>query len=743
MDANFIKPSDATVKKKTSQNTTIKALEFTGAEIKETKNIANKQTDFINMNGDIETQIQTWKTENGYKEDINYNIDNLKTINNYNSLFKNSAQNEEVKSSWKTNSGEYFCVVGRTVITTYFDYSQGLQPKVIETWSYNLYLLKLTGATNLSDAEENLTTGTETVAHSSTAGQLQESISTWYKTLRMIAIVGLLSVLVYVGIRILISSTGQDKAKYKKMLTDWVAAMCILFLLQYVMVFTMEMTQSITGIFSESNGTGLFNSDGSDKLISTVRHQMKADPNNGYENASFMEMFSWLIIYLVLVIYTCVFVWQYLKRVVMLAFLTMVAPLIALTYPLDKIKDGQAQAFTMWMREYIFNALLPVIHIIIYYMLVGSAIDFITNGGNWLYAIVAVGFIIPAEKFFRKMFGFEKATSVGQLGAATGGAMVMNAINKMTHKPPKEEKEKERKVRTTSSGGYSAGGGYSGNNATGGNNGYGNGNGSGGGNPPDPTAGTNPPLTTPLSGSGLTGGTPPTRNSNTAKPKRSIANGVTGLRKKYINRKTPKKIGKLARRGITGAAGAALLGTFGLAAGIASGDVSNVGKYTTAGLAAGGYTGMSIGDKAAKIEKENREAFREGMWGEDEYKTQELMKQIWEDDEIYEQYGGRENKDQFKEDIREFYEGGIKGEDEVTAALKMKNKNGITNTDAVTIAQLNKKISNSSYGDPTRRKKFEQDIATSLRNQGYQGDVNKEAARQIKMIGDMKGLLDK
>ena len=79
LDANFISPSDTTVKKKTSQNTTIKALEFTGAEIEETKNIANKQTDFSNMNGDIETQIQTWKTENGYKEDINYNIDNLKT----------------------------------------------------------------------------------------------------------------------------------------------------------------------------------------------------------------------------------------------------------------------------------------------------------------------------------------------------------------------------------------------------------------------------------------------------------------------------------------------------------------------------------------------------------------------------------------------------------------------------------------------------------------------------------------
>lgn len=721
MDANFIQPNEKVIvpgKSEEVKHTNIFNIDYDSLKkVKEytytiTMGFGDNENDYLKQNY-------------GYSEDneISYDEEKVRAAIMFTGTsFRGKA--------WQNNGKAYVCIRQDDSV------NNGLQSNVTLTIYEGDYSAVDPEGSHVVKSTDDKT---------STAAQLQSSISTWYKTLRMIAIVGLLSVLVYVGIRILISSTGQDKAKYKKMLTDWVAAMCILFLLQYVMVFTMEMTQSITGIFSESNGTGLFNSDGSDKLISTVRHQMKADPNNGYENASFMEMFSWLIIYLVLVIYTCVFVWQYLKRVVMLAFLTMVAPLIALTYPLDKIKDGQAQAFTMWMREYIFNALLPVIHIIIYYMLVGSAIDFITNGGNWLYAIVAVGFIIPAEKFFRKMFGFEKATSVGQLGAATGGAMVMNAINKMTHKPPKEEKEKERKVRTTSSGGYSAGGGYSGNNATGGNNGYGNGNGSGsgGGNPPDPTAGTNPPLTTPLSGSGLTGGTPPTRNSNTAKPKRSIANGVTGLRKKYINRKTPKKIGKLARRGITGAAGAALLGTFGLAAGIASGDVSNVGKYTTAGLAAGGYTGMSIGDKAAKIEKENREAFREGMWGEDEYKTQELMKQIWEDDEIYEQYGGRENKDQFKEDIREFYEGGIKGEDEVTAALKMKNKNGITNTDAVTIAQLNKKISNSSYGDPTRRKKFEQDIATSLRNQGYQGDVNKEAARQIKMIGDMKGLLDK
>ena len=76
------------------------------------------------------------------------------------------------------------------------------------------------------------------------------------------------------------------------------------------------------------------------------------------------------VIYVVLVIYTIIFCFTYLKRVIYMAFLTMIAPLICLTYPLDKIKDGQAQALSMWLREYIFNALLQPMHLIIYSLLI-------------------------------------------------------------------------------------------------------------------------------------------------------------------------------------------------------------------------------------------------------------------------------------------------------------------------------------------------------------------------------------
>ena len=76
----------------------------------------------------------------------------------------------------------------------------------------------------------------------SSASKLQPTIATWYVALRNLTVVGLLSVLVYVGIRIIISSTASDKAKYKQMLVDWLVALCLVFFLHYIMSFVITMT---------------------------------------------------------------------------------------------------------------------------------------------------------------------------------------------------------------------------------------------------------------------------------------------------------------------------------------------------------------------------------------------------------------------------------------------------------------------------------------------------------------------
>ena len=248
------------------------------------------------------------------------------------------------------------------------------------------------------------------------AVELQETIAGWYIALRNLAIVGLLCVLVYVGIRILLSSTAGDKAKFKTMFTDWLIALCILFFLHYIMSFTLTMVNSVnnalTGGQTYQSDSVVIEVDGTKyatNFMGAARFMVQSKDT--------VERFGYLLIYLALIAYTAIFTWHYLKRVLIMAFLTIIAPLVALTYPIDKMGDGKAQAFGMWVKEYVYNALIQPFHLIVYMIFIGSAIDFAKT--NMIYALVAVGFILPAEKLLKKMFGFDKGP-LGTMGAIAG-----------------------------------------------------------------------------------------------------------------------------------------------------------------------------------------------------------------------------------------------------------------------------------------------------------------------------------
>jgi len=282
--------------------------------------------------------------------------------------------------------------------------------------------LDIVGRNSLPGALYEVRESTSTVVNEkySAAFQLKPVVSKWYTNLRTIALVGLLSVLVYVGIRILISVTSQEKAKYKKMLVDWVVAICILFVLHYIMIFIVKITESLVDILN----VNISLSDGSDIFATKIRNMATGDAASSY-----MQYFGYVVIYIALTILTVIFTIQYTKRLVLLAFLTMIAPLIALTYPIDKISDGKAQAFSYWIKEYIFNSLLQPMHLLLYTIFISSATEIMDV--NPVYAVVVLSFFVSAEQIFRRIFGFDKASTVNGLGAAAGGAMVMNMINKM------------------------------------------------------------------------------------------------------------------------------------------------------------------------------------------------------------------------------------------------------------------------------------------------------------------------
>ena len=226
----------------------------------------------------------------------------------------------------------------------------------------------------------------------SIADTIKPVISKWYYTLRNLALVVMLSELVYVGIRIMLCSVASEKAKYKNLLKDWLVAMCLLFLMHYIMAFANNMVDEFTNLVTTVSKDQLYiayvNNDG-EKVSNALIKDGVAESDIQYASGDGVEdkkvivwncenimglariqaqqqgkdvkgvwYLGYTIAFVVLVFYTVFFLFTYLKRLIYLSFLTMIAPMVACTYPIDKMNDGTAQAIDMWFKEYIFNFIL-------------------------------------------------------------------------------------------------------------------------------------------------------------------------------------------------------------------------------------------------------------------------------------------------------------------------------------------------------------------------------------------------
>jgi len=264
---------------------------------------------------------------------------------------------------------------------------------------------------------------------STTWAKIRNVIASWYKILRLIAIVALLSILIYIGIKIIVSSSSKDKAKYKERLISWFIAVALLFSLQYIMAFIVNAVEQISQLLSGLMGNLRVNMNGTTfttNLIGLARFKMQQN--------QFSTKIGYFMLYVGLVVLTFKFTFVYLKRLLMMSFLTLISPIVAATYPIDKAESGKAKGFDMWLKEYTYNMLLQPMHYILYVILISSSLTLAAN--NLVYAFVAFMFMNEGEKILKKIFGFGKAGggTVGGIGAFTTGALASN-VTKMFRDP--------------------------------------------------------------------------------------------------------------------------------------------------------------------------------------------------------------------------------------------------------------------------------------------------------------------
>ena len=317
------------------------------------------------------------------------------------------------------------------------------------------------------------------VWNSKSINEIRKNIAIWYVSLRNLAAAILAVMVLYVGIRIAISTAVDEKARYKKMLADWVVSLLLLFVLHYIIIFVIRINDTLVDIISMARDTKA--SGESVNIINQIGI-------NALKEISFIKGWTFTFIYFMFCIMTFIFLITYVKRMITIAFLVMISPIITITYSIDKMGDGKSQALNKWFKEFVYNILLQPFQCIIYLSLVQTSMKSLddANIAIALVCILMVIFMYEAEDIVKEIFHFDSksvAKTIGQAALVTAGlGLLSKSGTKGEANSSSRGRKKSPSTRDSGGNGGRGGNGGSGRDGDQGGNGGRGGNGGSGGN---------------------------------------------------------------------------------------------------------------------------------------------------------------------------------------------------------------------------------------------------------------------
>lgn len=241
--------------------------------------------------------------------------------------------------------------------------------------------------------------------------QLRKYLATIYNVLRDASIAILLVVLLYLGIRLALTTISEKKAEYKKLLLSWVTAFAIVMFIHLFMYGIFMINDSIINIcekLSISAGTEAIDGISEASLYEAVRTKAYAFSLN--------EGIVGIIFYIIMVYLLIRYIVMYFKRVITIYILALSGSIMGIKYALDKIGGKKTSSFGKWIKEFSFNVILQSVHAIIYTILMAVALKIAsTSFVGVVYSFVILNVMIGADKIFMKIFGIDKASSLADV----------------------------------------------------------------------------------------------------------------------------------------------------------------------------------------------------------------------------------------------------------------------------------------------------------------------------------------
>lgn len=244
------------------------------------------------------------------------------------------------------------------------------------------------------------TPGGKTVPQDSVVNIVRQIISTWYVSFRNLSIMALAVIIIYLGIRIALSTIPEKTSQYKTALLSWVVSIMLVFTIHYFMVIVFNINESIVSLFADTGGE--------EALFDTIQTRaMDIRMDIGIPAT---------IMYIVLQVYLLKFLWIYVKRYLAIMILIVLAPFICAKYAFDSAKGKRGSSLTSWMYDFTLNVLLQSVHALLYTALMGIAIEIsLSNLWGFIIALVFINFISKADKIFMDIFDFGRGGSVKEV----------------------------------------------------------------------------------------------------------------------------------------------------------------------------------------------------------------------------------------------------------------------------------------------------------------------------------------
>lgn len=238
---------------------------------------------------------------------------------------------------------------------------------------------------------------------SRTNNRIKENVVQWYYIFRTIAIMANLAILIYIGIRMAISTVAAEKAEYKKKFLYWFESIAIIFFLHYFIAILMFLSQELLNLISSLRGPNpvnieeaIFNRLGLEMLI-----------GNGW------DVVGTFISYCVLVYYQVKFLLMYFKRLIVAAFLILISPIISITFAIDKVGNDKAEGFAAWRRELIINIFIQPLHAFLFLLFMLTAAEIVLQAP--LMAAVFLFAISRGEKVIKNLFNFRGSKTISSM----------------------------------------------------------------------------------------------------------------------------------------------------------------------------------------------------------------------------------------------------------------------------------------------------------------------------------------